>query len=364
MPTEVELLSRDDFRELTFRRDNYHCVVPGCNQEAVDAHHLIERRLWADEGYYLANGGSVCAKHHLECEATIISCEDMRRWCGIQTIISPPNIDQPTDKWGNPLLDNGKRSIGPLFFDPSVQKVLGNLVHDGTFVQRIKYGRTAHVPWSPGVTRTHGELDDEVLESAPWLYNEEVVITEKLDGENTTMYYGEGNVHARSLDGRSHPSRSLVKAIHARIAYDIPPGMRVVGENMQAVHSIKYNNVPPFLVFAILEVSPETHLWTYLSWDETKEWCSLLELPIVPELYRGPWKEQVIRKLLDATPTDPTTPSFFGPEREGYVVRTPGRFSEQHINQHLGKWVRAHHVRSNVHWMHKQIEENGLQINV
>lgn len=357
LPPEDQLLSRDDFREFTFKRDNLKCVVPGCNQPAQDAHHIVERRLFADGGYRLGNGASVCGVHHLECEATIIECDQLRQWVGISKAIYPENIESPTDKWGNPLLENGKRGIGPLFFDPSVQKVLGALIYDGTFVQRTKYGRTPHLPWSLGVTKTHNELDDMVLESAPWLAGETVIVTEKMDGENTTMYHGDGNVHARSLDGRSHPTRSHVKALHARIAYDIPPGMRIVGENMQAMHSLKYRDIPPFLVFAVFETTEFG--WACLSWDSTKEWCALLELPIVPELYRGPWDQQAIRKQFD-TAAGAIQMSAYGDEREGYVVRTSDRFPESKLVYNVAKFVRQNHVRTDRHWMHRQIGENEL----
>ena len=58
LPAEDELLSRDDFRELTFQRDGHRCVL--CGAPAQDAHHIIERRLFPDGGYYLGNGASVC----------------------------------------------------------------------------------------------------------------------------------------------------------------------------------------------------------------------------------------------------------------------------------------------------------------
>ena len=42
---EAKLLTRNEFREGVFARDNHTCVVPDCNKEAVDAHHIIERKL-------------------------------------------------------------------------------------------------------------------------------------------------------------------------------------------------------------------------------------------------------------------------------------------------------------------------------
>ena len=62
---------RDAFREGVFARDRHRCVV--CRAPAVDAHHLIERRLFPDGGYVLDNGVSLCGAHHREAEATTIS---------------------------------------------------------------------------------------------------------------------------------------------------------------------------------------------------------------------------------------------------------------------------------------------------
>lgn len=46
---------------------------------------------------------------------------------------------------------------------------------------------------------------------------QEVVVTEKIDGENTTMY--PDHIHARSLDSNHHPSRNIVKQLHGQVNY-------------------------------------------------------------------------------------------------------------------------------------------------
>ena len=50
------LLTRDQFREIVFERDAKRCVI--CHCPGQDAHHIIERRLFPDEGYYLENGAT------------------------------------------------------------------------------------------------------------------------------------------------------------------------------------------------------------------------------------------------------------------------------------------------------------------
>ena len=44
------LITRDDFRQSVFERDSHRCVI--CGEPAKDAHHILERRLFPDGGYY------------------------------------------------------------------------------------------------------------------------------------------------------------------------------------------------------------------------------------------------------------------------------------------------------------------------
>jgi predicted restriction endonuclease len=102
-----KLMTRDEFRNAVFERDNHRCVI--CNEQAVDAHHIMERRLWPDGGYYLNNGASLCEEHHIEAEKTNISTEEIRKSAGIEVILLPPHLydDAEYDTWGNEILKNG-----------------------------------------------------------------------------------------------------------------------------------------------------------------------------------------------------------------------------------------------------------------
>lgn len=62
------LLTREEFKEQVFAKTNGKCCVPRCDCEAVDAHHIMDRKLWSDGGYYLTNGAALCSKHHLDAE--------------------------------------------------------------------------------------------------------------------------------------------------------------------------------------------------------------------------------------------------------------------------------------------------------
>jgi hypothetical protein len=343
----AKLLTRDAFREAVFARDRHACVV--CGKPAVDAHHIVERRLWPDSGYYLSNGASVCGDCHLRAESTEISCDDLRRRCGIQRVILPPHLyadaEQPYDKWGNPILPNGQRLRGELFDDESVQKVLAPVLH--LFTTRVKYPRTFHLPWSPGVTD-----DDRVLEDPDAAFGDaRVIVTEKLDGECTTMY--RDYLHARSTDYSPHPSRDRVRALHASIAHDIPEGWRLCGENVYAQHSIAYDALPSyFLLFSIWDDKNQC-----LSWGDTSLWARLLGLQVVPQLWAGPWPE--FKKIAGALSAEKT--SLLGGDREGYVVRLADSFHYRAFRRSVAKYVRANHVQTHGGWAVRQVVPNRLR---
>lgn len=342
---EEKLLTRTQFREGVFERDGHKCVF--CDKPAVDAHHILERRLFTGDqlgGYYLSNGASVCEEHHIACEKTLISVEDVREACGITRPMLPSHFydDHIYDKWGNAVLPNGQRMMGELFFDESVQKILGLGGVLGDFTEYVKQQRTFHMPFSPGVND-----DDKTLKDMSSYHDTEVVLTKKMDGENTAMY--PNYIHARSIDGRSHPSRDWVKQFHSTIAYNIPAGFRIYGENVFAKHSIEYNDLETYFY--------GFHLWdrmTCLSWDETLEYFELLGITPVEVIWRGIYDEKAIKAELAKLNTD---------RDEGAVLRKASAFTYAEFKNSVCKYVREGHVQTTKHWMYGQrVEPNKLKV--
>lgn len=192
------LLSPDVLQRNVFLRDGRACVVCGETNE-VRVQQLLDSRLWPDGGYYLANAVTLCTKHHAEAEKTRISVQELRNLAGIKEIITPPqlNENEDYDKWGNPILPNKTRLRGELFHEEECQKALadGEVLH--LFSKYVKYPRTLHLPWSPNL-----QNDDRRMEDISGMKGQEVVVTLKMDGENTSCY--RDHVHARSLDSGSH----------------------------------------------------------------------------------------------------------------------------------------------------------------
>lgn len=338
---ERPLLTRQAFRAAVLERDVGRCVL--CGTPGVDAHHLIERRLFTGDGetggYFLDNGVTVCADCHLKCEATDVSVEEVRRAAGITKCVLPQHLysDQVYDKWGNIVLPNNTRLKGELFYDESVQKIIAG--HLGEFTHYVKFPRTWHLPWSPGM-----HDDDRMLPSIAAFEGQRVVVTKKMDGENTTMY--NDYIHARSLDGRHHPSRDWVKQFWSTIAHNIPEGWRVCGENLFAQHSISYADLPTyFLGF---------HVWNdcnvCLAWDETLEWFELVGIKPVEVLFDGIYNDKTIRSIRGDSKHD-----------EGYVMRIADAFSYGEYRQKVGKFVRANHIRTvKHHWQAQPVVRNTL----
>lgn len=340
-----KLLSRDNFRDAVFARDGHRCVV--CGNPGVDAHHILERRLWSDGGYYLENGATVCAEHHLLCEQTLLTVDALREMAGIRQVVIPEHLyeEDAYDKWGNVVLPNGQRLKGELFFDASVQKALaGGGVLD-QFSDHIKHPRTHHLLWSEGM-----QSDDRRIKNMDAFVGERVIVSVKMDGENTSMY--PDCMHARSVDSRNHESRNWVKGrVWARIAGDIPPGWRVCGENLFAQHSITYDSLKSyFLGFSVWNESNVS-----IPWDDALEWLDLLEVEPVPVLYDGIYDEQLIRRLYNA--------KHDHEKCEGYVVRLAGAIAYGEYRTKVAKFVRKGHVQTTKHWMSGQrVIPNGLAL--
>lgn len=339
------LLTRDQFREQVFARDDNRCVI--CGSPAEDAHHILERRLFSDGGYYLSNGVSLCDASgngcHLKAERTLISCEELREAAGISRIVLPEHLEagERYTKWGDLIMADGRRAPGELFNEEPVQKVLKDAGLLDLYTPYIKYPRTVHLPWSPGRS-----ADDIEIADLSAFEGKEVVASAKLDGENTSIT--RERVYARSPDGNPHPSQDWVRQLHGRIAWELPERWRFCGENLYAEHSIHYDNLPSyFFLFSVWNDVNEA-----LSWDETIEWAQLLGLETVPVLYRGVWDEEAIKACGSARP--------FGNEPEGYVVRLAERIPYAGFRRSAAKFVRANHVTSDEHWRSKAVVPNDL----
>lgn len=203
-----------------------------------------------------------------------------------------------------------------------------------------KYPRTPHLPYSR--TRTD---DDKILDSDEHFVGQWVVITEKMDGENFSGY--KDDMHARSVDGRSHPSRDWVKQFHSTFAHDIPEGARVCGENLYAKHSIEYDDLESYFYgFSYWEGD-----FCY-DWDCTLLMFELLGITPVKVLFEGIYTTEIgqnLAKSLDTT------------KQEGFVVRLASSFNYADFKVSVAKFVRPKHVQTSKHWALQEVIPNKLK---
>ncbi|KAK9803065.1 hypothetical protein WJX73_005355 [Symbiochloris irregularis] len=177
-----------------------------------------------------------------------------------------------------------------------------------------KYPRTPHLPFSPGVA-----VDDLQCSAADTqvFQGSQVVITEKLDGGNCCIHAGKVFARTHSAEA-THASFAPVKAL-AAAWWEVEPQLALFGENMTAVHSIKYDALRSnFYLFGVLDC--QTQEW--FSWDDVEATAASLLIPTAPVLYFGTFASSMsIQKWMEAAIRLPSSVGEHAP-REGFVIRT------------------------------------------
>ncbi len=208
----------------------------------------------------------------------------------------------------------------------------------------VKFPKIPHLPWSESSTE-----DDRTLNPEECLRNftdQYVIVTEKMDGENITLYHD--YIHARSPEPlNSHPSHSYMKLFYDIVKNYIPYGIRITGEYLFAKHSIYYTDLPSY--FMVFSVADEEE---YFAWHEVMYFCDKLNLVAVPTIYMGMFdRDRIHEAWLNYKPDV---------EKEGYVVRVYESFKTKEFPNKIAKFVRKGHVSSTTHWSEEKLIRNKL----
>ncbi|NSL91049.1 RNA ligase family protein [Chitinophaga solisilvae] len=211
-----------------------------------------------------------------------------------------------------------------------------------------KYGRTYHYPFSPGTTSDDRIQYDywEQLQRIPLL-----VHTEKLDGENNCL--SRHGVFARShVAPTVSPWTETIRRYWQSIRNDLG-NLEIFLENLYAVHSIEYKNLDHhFYVFGIRE----NGYW--LSWEETRFYAALLDLPVVPEIRiltppatRQEFEKEALSLVTGRGAFDPHNAHDGGATiMEGIVSRNAAGYPVSSFANNVFKYVRKGHVKTDQHW--------------
>lgn len=201
-----------------------------------------------------------------------------------------------------------------------------------------KYGRTYHLPYSPGNTN-----DDKVSDGVESLLSKEIIITEKLDGGNIAMT--DDGVYERShASFTTAPWTKEVRRIHnIFVKGNLSENVFLFGEGLEAIHSIEYTNLKSyFYIFGVRD----NNIW--VPWESVEEYSYLLDIPTVPVLFKGKVEsEKELKELVEKLVSEP---SELGGEREGIVIRNAGMFHNDDFKDNLLKYVRENHVKTTTHW--------------
>lgn len=346
-------MTRKDFRERCVARDGGQCLVPTCEQEVTtdpdgpgEVHHIMERKLWDDGGYFPANGASVCNEHHRLAEDNVIPPQAFWRWAEVENPVVPVENEDgyiDVDKWGESLES------------PAWQE----------HRDYIKYPSTRHLPWSH-----EREQDDTAHNNIEFLTGYPLVVTVKMDGGNC-MLVADAEQPIRARNGRHADKEHFDMAKQwywdEELYSKIPEHLQVFGEWLYAKHSIHYGcdcdeeceDVGPalqdyFQVFGMFDT--RYNLW--LGWDETIRRARKWGLTVAPMCGRYEFDEtyEAWDELYDLSQ------EVVDSGHEGIVVRSAHPFHYGQIDRRLGKYVRPGHVKEGEkHWSKRPLVQNKLQ---
>lgn len=211
-----------------------------------------------------------------------------------------------------------------------------------------KYGRTWHYPFSPGTS------SDDRIQYNYWEHLTKIpqlIHTEKLDGENNCL--SRFGVFARShAVPTTSPWTETLRQYWQLVKNDLGD-LEVFLENLFAVHSIEYRSLDHhFYVFGIRERD------RWLSWEETKFYAGMLDLPVVPEIkvfYPSADKADFERDVKAITAGrghfEPFEFSTGQPTiMEGVVTRNTAAYTVEDFANNVFKYVRKGHVKTDEHW--------------
>ena len=213
-----------------------------------------------------------------------------------------------------------------------------------------KYNRTFHMPWSEGATN-----DDKRATSVDSLIGKEIVLTEKMDGSNTSLE-ADGCFARTHAGPPTHKSFDQLKALHASIKHNLSIDLQYFGEWCYAKHSIEYNELPGyFLLFNVRDLTVDN----WFDWDGVELLAKELNIPTVPVLFRGTVNSE--KELKELVESFMLQPSACGGIREGVVARVAKDFYDEDFSTNVMKCVRKNHVQTSDHWKDQEIVKNKLK---
>lgn len=211
-----------------------------------------------------------------------------------------------------------------------------------------KYPRTFHLPYSE--KKGH---DDKILEDEDCFYNIDVIVLEKLDGENTSLY-GD-SMHARSLDSRlDDEGRHWVEQFMKLRQQYFHNDMVIMGENMFYKHTVEYDDLESYFYGFAVRTNQ-----LFLQWSLTKRIFDTMDIKHPKVIYDGIYNKDAILEAFQKYDDSKNN------RCEGFVVRNKEMFRMVNFSSNVAKFVKSSFEISDKHWRHapKIINKNIKNLN-
>lgn len=165
---------------------------------------------------------------------------------------------------------------------------------------------------------------------------EEVSITEKIHGANC-RYTHDGKrlwIGSRTTWKKAPPSiwHTVAEMYKLDAILQQYPGAVLFGEVYGNVQDLKYGkgNGVDFAAFDLMWIDNRTGERRYQNTDDFRRFCMSHMIPMVPELYRGPWRPELV-SLAEGKTTIPGANHV----REGIVIKP----TRERIDPHFGRVI-------------------------
>ena len=179
-------------------------------------------------------------------------------------------------------------------------------------IQHIKHPSTPYLD----ISQTANE---KVVVTQSFI-GERVTITEKMDGEITSIY-PDGSFHARSLDSGAAWQRDVIHSYLPSIVSAMRYDEHFVFENMYAKHTIEYDDLESYLY--LLYVVRNGFV---ISYEQTRMIASKIGLVMPRVLLSGVFRSANNVLLMKSY-------------REGFVLRVNRSFPYAKLGEFTGKYV-------------------------
>lgn len=171
---------------------------------------------------------------------------------------------------------------------------------------------------------------------------EDVIITEKIDGSSHRAVFQDGKLHIGShnqwvIDSPNWYWNAAKKYnMGEKLSQDFAHNHILFGEVWGSSIQMKYGQELSFSAFDVYSIDRGA----YLDYNDQKDFLARLDIPTVPELYRGPFNMEICEKLAEEDCNLWTASTKNKNKiREGIVVRPP----KECYNDEVGRVVLKYH---------------------